>query len=54
MHTNTYLGQRQRKKGMHIKVHTLFVSNPCMATAIILVSQNLFYEQLPEGCPLLL
>ena len=35
-------------KGMHFDVHTLFVSNPCMATAIILVSQNLFYEQLPD------
>ena len=38
----------KRQKGMHFDVHTLFVSNPCMATAIILVSQNLFYEQLPE------
>ena len=33
---------------MHFDVHTLVVSNLCMATAIILVSQNLFYEQPPE------
>ncbi len=28
----------KRQKGMHFDVHTLFVSNPCMATAIILIS----------------
>ena len=27
--------------------HTPFVSNPCPATAIVFVSQNLFYGQLP-------
>ena len=31
-----------------VKAHTLVVSNSFMATAIILVSQNLFYEQLPD------
>ena len=30
--------------------HTPFVSNPCPATAIVFVSQNLFYGQLPQGC----
>lgn len=29
--------------------HTPFVSNPCPATAIVFVSQNLFYGQLPQG-----
>ena len=29
--------------------HTPFVSNPCPATAIVFVSQNLFYGQLPHG-----
>ena len=28
--------------------HTPFVSNPCPATAIVFVSQNLFYGQLPH------
>lgn len=28
--------------------HTPFVSNPCPATAIVFVSQNLFYGQLPQ------
>ena len=30
--------------------HTPFVSNPCPATAIVFISQNLFYGQLPQGC----
>ena len=29
--------------------HTPFVSNPCPATAIVFVFQNLFYGQLPQG-----
>lgn len=29
--------------------HTPFVSNPCPATAIVFVSQNLFYGQLPQA-----
>ena len=29
--------------------HTPFVSNPCPATAIVFVSQNLFYGQLPHA-----
>lgn len=29
--------------------HTPFVSNPCPTTAIVFVSQNLFYGQLPQG-----
>ena len=29
--------------------HTPFVSNPCPATAIVFVSQNLFYGQLHQG-----
>ena len=34
--------------------HTPFVSNPCPATAIVFVSQNLFYGQLPQGAGFLL
>ena len=34
-----------------VKVHTPFVSNPCLVTAIVFVSQNLFYGQLPAGAP---
>lgn len=33
--------------------HTPFVSNPCPATAIVFVSQNLFYGQLPQAVDLL-
>ena len=32
--------------------HTPFVSNPCPTTAIVFVSQNLFYGQLPQSAPL--
>ena len=34
--------------------HTPFVSNPCPATAIVFVSQNLFYGQLPQGAAFIL
>lgn len=32
-----------------LMTHTPFVSNPCPATAIVFVFQNLFYGQLPQG-----
>jgi hypothetical protein len=41
--------KRKRKRVCTIKAHTLFVSNPCPATAIVFVSQHLFYGQLPES-----
>ena len=34
-----------------LMAHTPFVSNPCPATAIVFVFQNLFYGQLPLGVP---
>lgn len=34
--------------------HTPFVSNPCPATAIVFVFQNLFYGQPPQVFPFLL
>ena len=32
-----------------LMAHTPFVSNPCPATAIVFVFQNLFYGQLPDA-----
>ena len=44
--------QLQKQRARALMTHTPFVSNPCPATAILFVSWNLFYGQLPAAAPL--
>ena len=44
----TLLDTHKSKGACALMTHTPFVSNPCPATAIVFVFQNLFYGQLPQ------